>query len=267
MQPRRQVGRRSDLKGKVALVTGSAGGIGRAIALELAADGARVVVNDIAEKGGPETVKMIGKRGGEAMFCRADIACEADVARMVTETKRAFGGLDILINNAGYYKFVSMMETTTEVWRRTFQVELDGLFFLSKAFIPSMIKRGGGSIVNIASLHSQRTIKNLSAYAAAKAGVVALTRAMALEFGPRNVRVNTVSPGFIQTPALFAYFDSLPAAKRKKEWDYCMSWHPLGRFGTGEDIAKVVSFLCSEDAFFIHGAHIAVDGGLTSRMI
>src|ERR1044071_5816289 len=223
------------LKTKVALVTGSAGGIGRAIALQLAMDGARLVINDVVEKGGPETVRMIQRRGGKAIFCRADITSEADVKRIVAETRKAFGGLDILVNNAGYYKFLSMMKTPTEVWRRTFQVELDGVFFLSKAFIPQMIKRGGGSIVNIASLHSQQTIPNLSAYAAAKAGVVALTRAMALEFGPKKIRVNTVSPGFIQTPALFAYFNSLPAAKRKKEWDYCMTWHPLGRFGTGED--------------------------------
>jgi NAD(P)-dependent dehydrogenase (short-subunit alcohol dehydrogenase family) len=254
------------LKSKVALVTGSAGGIGRAIALQLAADGARVVINDIVEKGGPQSVRMIRKRGGKAIFCRADISSEADVKRMVAETKRAFGGLDILINNAGYYKFVSMMKMSSEVWKRTFQVELDGIFLLSKAFIPIMIRRGGGSIVNIASVHSQQTIPNFSAYAAAKSGIVALTRAMALEFGPKQVRVNTLSPGFIETPGLFAYFDSLPPAKRKKEWDYCMTWHPLGRFGKGEDIAKVVSFLCSKDAYLIHGAHIVVDGGLSCRM-
>jgi NAD(P)-dependent dehydrogenase (short-subunit alcohol dehydrogenase family) len=225
-----------------------------------------VVVNDIAETGGPETVQLIQQQGGEAIFSRADIANEADVARMVRETNAAFGGLDILVNNAGYYQFVSFLETTTEVWNRTFQVELNGIFFLSKAFIPILIQRGGGSIVNIASLHSQQTIPNLSAYAAAKAGIVALTRAMALEFGPKKIRVNTLSPGFIETPALFAYFDSLPPEKRQKEWDYCMSWQPLGRFGKGEDIAKVVSFLCSEDAFFIHGAHLAVDGGMSCRM-
>lgn len=254
------------LKGKVALVTGSAGGIGRAIALQLAADGARVVINDIAEKGGPQTVRMIQKRGGKAIFCHADITNEADVNRMVAETKKAFGGLDILINNAGYYKYFPMEKMTTEVWNRTMQVELNGIFLLGKAFIPIMTRRGGGSIVNIASIHSLQTIRNFSAYAAAKSGIVALTRAMALEFGPKQIRVNTLSPGFIETPGLFSYFASLPPAKRKKEWDYCMTWHPLGRFGKGEDIARIVSFLCSKDAYFIHGAHIVADGGLTCRL-
>jgi NAD(P)-dependent dehydrogenase (short-subunit alcohol dehydrogenase family) len=185
---------------------------------------------------------------------------------MFQQAEAHFGAVTTLINNAGIVSFKPIMEFTSQMWDSTMNIDLKGIFFCTQAAVPQMVSRGGGSIVSIASVHATRTLPNASAYAAAKAGIVALTHNLAFELGPKNIRINCVSPGAIETDALQAYFDSLPEDKREAERNYMMSWHPLGRFGQPRDIANVVVFLCSDKAAFMHGTEVVVDGGLLARL-
>ena len=255
-----------DFREQVVLVTGAGRGIGRAITLAFAAEGCAVIANDLDPGTAAQTAAAITDSGGRALPVPADIADPAAVRAMFEHARGHFGPVTTLINNAGFLSFTPFTEHSADLWQRTLAIDLGGVFHCTQAAVPHMQASGSGFVVNIASVHASRTLPNLAAYAAAKAGVVGLTRNLALELGQYNIRVNCVSPGAINTDALKAYFDSLPDDTRQAEWDHLLSWHPLGRIGQPEDIAHVVVFLCSDKAAFIHGTEIVVDGGNLARL-
>jgi NAD(P)-dependent dehydrogenase (short-subunit alcohol dehydrogenase family) len=254
-----------DLNKKVALVTGAGAGIGRGCALELARSGADVVVNDIDPEAGQRTVEEIKALGRRSSFVRADVSDESQVQAMAATVTRDFGGLHALVNNAGFNLFKGIVDTTSAEWDRVLSVDLRGLYLTTRAMVPLLKQAGGASVVNIASVHAQMTVPNITAYAAAKGGVVSMGRSLAQEIGPMQIRVNTVSPGFVDTPLMDRWLASEPDAAATMR--RVNSFHPLGRIGTPQDIGRLVVFLSSEFAGFITGANIMIDGGLTTRLM
>lgn len=247
------------LENKVALVTGAASGIGRAIAYQYAAEGAQVVVSDINDDGGLETLERIRARGGRAIFVRADTSKPADGEALVAAAVREFGALHIATNNAGIGgPSAPVGEYPIEGWDRVIAINLSGVFYGMRFQIPAMLKSGGGSIVNIASILGQVAFLNLGAYVAAKHGVVGLTQCAALEYGPHKIRVNAVGPGFIKTPIIENTLtpDAIKALA---------GLHPLGRIGEPSEVAELVTWLSSDKASFVSGGYYAVDGGYLTQ--
>jgi NAD(P)-dependent dehydrogenase (short-subunit alcohol dehydrogenase family) len=255
-----------DFKEQVVVITGAGQGIGQATAYAFAQRGSRVVVNDLQRETAEATTRTINERGGQAIAVQADVADEAAVRTIFYQAQHHFGAVTTLINNAGYVPFLPLMDYTAAIWDKTMAVDLKGIFYCVQAAVPQMERRGGGRIVNIASVHASATLPGTSAYAAAKGGIVSLTRTLALELGPKHIRVNCISPGAIETDALKAYFDSLPPEESEARRQYLLGWHPLGRFGQPDDIAQVALFLCSDQAAFIHGSEIVADGGCLARL-
>jgi NAD(P)-dependent dehydrogenase (short-subunit alcohol dehydrogenase family) len=250
------------LKDKVALVTGGTSGIGRATALLFAGEGAQVAITGRNEARGRSVVEEIEEAGGRAVFLRSDVRFAADCQRAVEETLHAFGGLDILFNNAGIYYPNTVPDSSEEEWDLTIDICLKGTYLMSKFALPGMIAQGRGVIVNNASGWGLVGGGEAAAYCAAKGGVVLLTKAMAIDHGPQGIRVNCVCPGDVDTPML-----PDDARQRGMKWeDYlaAASDRPLGRIGTPEEIARAVLFLASDDASFVTGAILAVDGGGTA---
>jgi NAD(P)-dependent dehydrogenase (short-subunit alcohol dehydrogenase family) len=247
---------------KVALVTGAATGIGRATALAFAAAGARVVVADIAA-GGAETVAAIRAVGGEATYVRCDVAEPMDVAAMIAAAVRWAGRIDCAFNNAGIEgERAPLAEQSDESWARLLAVNLSGVRHCLKHELAHMLKRpGGGAIVNCASILGHVAYDNASADVAAKHGVIGLTRAAALEVASHAIRVNAISPAFVETPMLArAGVLATPATRAA-----ATALHPLGRLGQAEEIAAATLFLCSEDASFVTGHALVADGGYLCR--
>jgi NAD(P)-dependent dehydrogenase (short-subunit alcohol dehydrogenase family) len=243
------------LDGKVALITGAASGIGRATALLFTKEGAKVAVADYVPAGGQETVKMIQKAGGEAIFIEADVSRKTDVERMVKTTVNSYGRIDILYNNAGIgQRGVSMLETTEEEWDRVLNINLKGVCLGSKYVIPVMLDQGGGVIVNTASIVGLVGLPGNPAYSVSKAGVIQLTKMMAAEYGRQNIRVNCICPGAIKTPMTEA--TSIPT-------DAYIRVQFLRRAGQPEDVARAVLYLASDDSSFVTGVALVVDGGWT----
>lgn len=245
------------IDGKVALVTGGASGIGRSTALRFAEEGAKVALSDVQVDAGQQVVREIEDAGGEAVFVEADVSKEADVARLVDETVTEFGGLDFAHNNAGIEGEVgSIAEMDLEEFQRVIDINLTGVFLSLKYEIPRLLERGGGAIVNTASVAAMTGGANLSHYYAAKHGVVGLTRSAALEVATDNIRVNAVLPGVIETPMIERFTAGNAEAKSALLED-----EPIGRLGKPEEIASAVVYLCSDDASFVTGHPMVVDGG------
>lgn len=248
------------LKGRVAVVTGAGSGIGRGIAMCLAEDGAAVLINDINPEGAEETRRLLTSHG-ETDVIVADISTPEGAQATIEAANRLYGRLDLLVNNAGRQGNKPMTELDPREWDAILNVNLKGVYLCSRSATPFLAKNGG-SIVNISSVHATATIQGFTAYAASKAGIVGLTRALALECAPLGIRVNAVSPGTIDTPLLQEFFDSFENPDQaRKEY---LKFHPIGRFGTPRDIGKLVAFLASDDAEFITGAEIIADGGMTA---
>lgn len=247
-------------EGKTAIVTGGAQGIGKGIARRLSQEGAAVIIADIDAARGRQTADELVRGGGNAVFLQANVTLETDVSRLIDGVTERFGRLDILINNAGASPRRPFEALSLADWRSLIDLNLTSMFLCAKSALPSLRQSQGASIVNIASLHAFLTVPGLSAYAAAKGGVVALTRSMAVEFAP-DVRVNAVAPGVIETEAWFSVVDDVEAARRHR-----LPFHPVGRLGQPEDIAGAAAFLASADAGFITGVTLPVDGGLTAQL-
>lgn len=249
------------LDGKVALVTGGASGIGRESSLAFARAGAKVVVSDIDVDGGEETVGMIKDAGGDAMFIKANVAEFDEVKALVDKTVEAYGRLDCAHNNAGIEGVGgSCTECTEENWDRTIAINLTGVFNCCKAEIPHLLDQGGGSIVNTASVAGLVGFPDLPAYVASKFGVNGLTKAMALDYATENIRVNSVCPGVIHTPMIDRVTGGDPEALK----GYAAA-APVNRLGKPEEIAAAVVWLCTDEASFVTGINMPVDGGLVAR--
>lgn len=246
-------------KDRVAVITGAASGIGRATALAFAAEGARVVVADINEAGGLETVRAVKDRGGEAVFVRADVSREEDAEGMVRAALNTYGQLDVMFNNAGIPTVPTPAEAiSAELFDRIFAVNVRGVFFGCKYAIPVMRAQGRGAIINTASTAGIRPRPGMLAYAASKGAVITLTKALALELAPYGIRVNAVAPVATDTPMLPVFFgaDNPEEARRR-----FLESIPLGRLNTPEDVARAVLFLASDEAAMITGVCLEVDGG------
>jgi NAD(P)-dependent dehydrogenase (short-subunit alcohol dehydrogenase family) len=248
------------LKGKVAIVTGASSGIGKAIAQLYAREGAAVVLSDLNKEAGEIVAEEIRKAGGEAMFVAADVADPADCERTVKAALEKYDRLDCACNNAGISgEQKPTADISIEGWHKVIAINLSGVFFGMKYQIPAMLKSGGGSIVNVASILGQVGFANSSGYVAAKHGVVGLSKNAALEYAPKNVRVNAVGPGFIHTPLI----KDLEEDRRVNEM--LVSLHPMGRLGMPEEVAELVLWLSSPKSSFVTGAYYAVDGGYLAR--
>ena len=247
------------LDGKVALITGGNSGIGSATAALFAKEGAFVVVTGRNQERGEQVAQAINDDGGTAMFIRSDVRFAEDCRMAVERTLERFGRIDVLFNNAGVLYAGTVPECTEEEWDETIDSSLKGAFLMSKYALPSMIQRGSGSVIHTSSGWGILGGERAAAYCAAKGGLVVMTKAMAIDHGPHGIRVNCVCPGDVDTPML-----PDDAEKRGLEWDDYMagaSDRPLGRVGTAEEIARAVLFLASDDASFITGEALVVDGG------
>jgi NAD(P)-dependent dehydrogenase (short-subunit alcohol dehydrogenase family) len=244
----------ADLDGRVALVTGAGRGIGEACARRLARAGARIAVTDVDEAAARRVASSIVGAGGEAIAMRLDVSDSSDVDAAVARVVDELGGLDVAVNNAGVTSEGSPTgELTDEAWRAILSVNLDGTFFCTRAEVATMRTRGGGSIVNMASILSSAAFRNHVAYTASKHAVVGLTRGAAVDHAPDGIRVNAVAPGFIHTPLNDVLpRDSIAAIEAA---------HPLGRMGDVEEVAEVVAWLASDAASFVTASVYAVDGG------
>lgn len=245
------------LAGKIAIITGAASGIGEATALRFAQEGANVVVADINATGGEAVVTRIKAQGGEASFIRTDVGQEADVQAMINFSVNTYGGLDILHNNAYWTEARTGVDTTMENWQRTMDVTLRAVWLGAKFATPVMQARGGGVIINTASVQSAVGFPGYAAYQAAKGGVMTLTRALALELAP-TIRVVAVLPGAIDTPAVRISQDAGLV-------DSLLATIPLRRLGKPEEIAATVLFLASDEAGYVTGTGFLVDGGYAAQ--
>ena len=247
------------LADKVAVITGAGQGIGEAIARAFHREGAAVVIAEMNERTGAKLAEDLASQGGDALFQRTDVTKAGEVAAMVDASLAAFGRIDILVNNAGINVFHEPLETSEEEWRRCFAVDLEGVWTVSKAVLPTMRQRKAGSIVNIASSHSFSIIPDCFPYPVAKHGLLGLTRALGIQYAAENIRVNAIAPGYVETPIAQAYWNSFPdpEAERRRACDL----HPPKRIGRPEEVAMTALFLASDEAPFINAACIVIDGG------
>lgn len=248
------------LAGKVAIITGGGSGIGRATAQLFTREGAKVVVADYNAEAGENTVQAIQDSGGEAIFVKVDVSDAEQVQHMVQSALEAYGGIDILFNNAGILLFGTILETDPKDWNRLLSINLNGVFLCSKAVIPHMIERGGGSIINTSSSTGAHDVAaNIAAYVTSKGGVTLLTKAMAVDHAKDHIRVNAIAPGPTDTPMLRENMSPEELA------DFAATF-PMKRLGWPEELAYAALFLASDEASFVTGAVLAVDGGQTAQV-
>jgi NAD(P)-dependent dehydrogenase (short-subunit alcohol dehydrogenase family) len=249
------------LDGKVAIITGAGGGMGRVAAQMFAKEGAKVVVAEFGEAAGNETVRLVKDAGGEATFVRADVSSESDAKRMVDQAVSTFGRLDVLYNNAGIMPEAdhSVVDTDVDTWDTVMAVNVRGVFLGCKYAIPKMVEGGGGSVINIASFVALLgcTVPQ-DAYTASKGAILSLTRSLAVQFGPKGVRSNAICPGPVETPLLLDWLVKDEEAKRIR-----LARNPTGRFGKPEEIVNMAVYLASDESRWTNGASLVVDGGIT----
>ena len=246
------------LKNKSGIVTGAGSGIGRAIAVLYASEGASIIVSDINEKGGEETVALIKAAGNDAIFVKADTSKPDDSKALVDAAVKAFGGLHIAVNNAGIGGPISPVgDYPVEGWDKVISINLSGVFYGMRYQIPAMLASGSGSIVNMASILGKIGTKGSAAYTAAKHGVIGLTEAAALEYADQKIRINSIGPGYIVTPLLSGLDDATMKV--------LVGRHPMGRLGTAEEVAELALWLNSDKASFVTGSYYNVDGGYLAQ--
>jgi 2-hydroxycyclohexanecarboxyl-CoA dehydrogenase len=243
---------RMSLKGKVAVVTGGGSGIGRAIGLQLAKDGAAVSVWDLNAVGAKETVAMIASALGRAMACEADASSPDAIASALARTHTELGPVTVLVNNAAITGMVPFLEMTEELWDRMIRINLKGPFLCTKAIIPDMLAAGWGRIVNISSSSAQLGVAHMAHYVTSKAGVIGFTKSLAMEYADKGITVNNIPPGYIDTPMLRA---------TARNFEGTVAASPMRRAGKPEDIAAACSYLVSEAAGYVTGQTISVNGG------
>jgi NAD(P)-dependent dehydrogenase (short-subunit alcohol dehydrogenase family) len=251
------------LTDKTAFVTGAGQGIGRGIAAQLAAQGASVTIAEINEESGRQAADELGRAGYEAEFAHVDIRSEADIAAGIAAHIKRFGKLDILVNNAGANQHYDASQMSADEWEKSLNLNLRGAWLCCKHALPIMEARQGGVIVNVASVHATLTTYNFFPYNVAKSGLLGLTRSLALDWGHKNIRVVAVSPGWVRTQPAIDYFEQAddPDAEEKR----VRNLHPLKRIGDPENIGALVAFLASDEASYITGTEIVIDGGLSAR--
>ncbi|AEM77591.1 SDR family oxidoreductase [Thermoanaerobacter wiegelii] len=252
-----------DFNGKVVIVTGGGQGIGRFIARTFAEKGAKVVIADIDDEAGIENEEYIKSKGGDSLFVHTDVSLEEDVKNMVDKTIKAYGKIDILINNAGIGAGGTIYTRPMEEWDRVINVNLRGTYMCSKYVAPHMRDNGGGVIINIASTRAFMSEPHTEPYSASKGGIIALTHSLAISLSYDKIRVNSISPGWIEV----SEWKKSREAKKPQLTEEDHLQHPAGRVGKPEDVANACLFLCSEEASFITGANLIVDGGMTVKMI
>ena len=251
----------SQFSGKIALVTGGASGLGRESALLLAKEGARVMVSDISQTEGEETVAMISAAGGEANFVKADVTIAAEVEAMVNQTIEQFGRLDFALNNAGIDGVrARTAEYPEDVWRQVIEINLTGVFLCMKYELPQMVKQGGGAIVNLSSVAGVTGFPGHAAYTASKHGVIGLTKTAAIDYARKKIRVNAVCPAYTRTPMVERMVKEFPDLEKK-----LIDRVPLGRLGLPLEIAQAVVYLFSDAAAFITGHSLVLDGGIVAE--
>jgi NAD(P)-dependent dehydrogenase (short-subunit alcohol dehydrogenase family) len=260
---------------KVALVTGAASGIGRATAVAFGREGARVIVSDADGRSGEETVHLVRQAGGEALFCRCDVTRSQDIEAMLAGTNKAYGQLDVAFNNAGIEGVMAPCgDYPEDAWTKVLNTNLTGVFLCMKAEIGQMLKQDrGGVIVNNSSILGKVGLSGASAYVAAKHGVLGLTKTAAIEYAPKNIRINAVCPAFIQTPMIErALFDPLRKPGEPGNPDAIAeamlglaNLHPMKRIGQANEVAEAVLWLCSPKASFVTGEGLLVDGGYVAQ--
>ena len=251
------------LSDKAVLITGAAKGIGRATAFLFSQEGAKVFLVDSDKENLQKTLAMIRSQGGQAAGRIADVSKERDARASVRSALKIFGTVDVLVNNAGILgPAVAISEFSERDWDRVFQVNVKGTFLFTKHLLPSMIERGGGCIINIASVAGIKASRISPAYSASKGAIVALTKTLALGYAQNNIRVNCICPGSIETDMLKNFFASIAGRKQRQrlQRDF-LKRHPLGRFGQGGDIAHATLYLASAESSFITGVDLVVDGG------
>ena len=246
------------LKDKVAIITGAASGIGKATAKLFAEHGAKIVIADIDEEGSRQTIANIQEKGNNTTYVVTDVTISNNTTRMVQETVKRHGKLDILINSAGIAMRLPVAELSEEDWHRCLDVNLTGVFLSSKAAIPEMQKNGSGSIINMSSIYGIVGANVRAAYVASKGAVTNLTRGMALDYAKDNIRVNCICPGFVETPLVAG------VVKTPEEYQTLANKHPLQRLGKPEEIAYGALYLASDESAFVTGIALPIDGGYTA---
>jgi meso-butanediol dehydrogenase/(S,S)-butanediol dehydrogenase/diacetyl reductase len=249
------------LKDKVAIITGASVGIGQHTALLFAREGAKVAINSQSERGAA-VAEQINGAGGQAIFVQGSVEEPADAQRIVERTVEEFGRLDILVNNAGVVIPGTVDNTSLEDWERTMAVNVRGVFLMSKLAVQQMLRQGGGAIVHNASIAAVKGLKDRASYAASKGAVASLTKAMAVDYVDKNIRVNCVNPGTTLTPSLQDRIDAFDDPEEAKKM--FVSRQPMGRLGEPEEIAAGILYLASDEASFVTGVALNIDGGLTN---